>query len=132
MENAFGVLSECRQQTLPCLQKYFSSKVAENPRGFHFQGRKWIEEVLRGEFWPCSDVIFKHITLFLKCFFPEVTTSSNIGIQYIHCTKRLTIFPPSPAGMSLAKLSLDGNNKFFGDGKMTNLFLQCTRWREQF
>jgi hypothetical protein len=55
MENAFGVLSECRQrkfgpQTLPFVQKYFGSKVAENPRGFHFQGRKWIEEVLRGEF----------------------------------------------------------------------------------
>jgi hypothetical protein len=36
--------------TLPSLQKYFGSKVAENPRGFYFQGRKWIEEVLRGEF----------------------------------------------------------------------------------
>jgi hypothetical protein len=58
-----------RTPVLPCLQKYFGSKVAENPRvamsakilwfksggepqggGFYFQGRKWIEEVLRGEF----------------------------------------------------------------------------------
>jgi hypothetical protein len=43
---------------------------------------------------------------------------------------------PSPAGMSLTKLSLDGNTVFLpreslvsdipaGDGKMANLFLQC-------
>jgi hypothetical protein len=36
---------------------------------------------------------------------------------------------PSPAGMSLIKLSLDGNNLVSdipaGDGKIVNLFLQC-------
>jgi hypothetical protein len=46
MENAFGVLFELQPAkfgpaTLPCLQKYFGSKVAENPReGFLFAGKK--------------------------------------------------------------------------------------------
>jgi hypothetical protein len=58
--------------------------------------------------------------------------------QLLHCKKRLPIFP-SPAGMSLTKLSLDGNTviKFFptreslvsdipaGDGKIDKHFLQC-------
>ncbi len=60
--------------------------------------------------------------------------------MYLHCKKRLAIFP-SPAGMSLTKLSLGGNNdviyKLFppresfvsdipaGDGKTANPFLQC-------
>ncbi len=35
------------------------------------------------------------------------TTISNSNTQ--HCKKRLAIFP-CPAGMSLTKLSLDGNN----------------------
>jgi hypothetical protein len=51
----------------------------------------------------------------------------------IHCKKRLTIFP-SPFGMSLTKLSLEGNKELFqareslvndipaGDGKLANLF----------
>jgi hypothetical protein len=32
-----------------------------------------------------------------------------LSIKVIHCEKRLAVFP-SPAGMSLAKLSLDGKN----------------------
>ncbi len=53
--------------------------------------------------------------------------------RHIHCKKRLAIFP-SPAGMSLTKLSLAGNNLIipaqggFGKwnhGKIDNLFLQC-------
>jgi hypothetical protein len=52
----------------------------------------------------------------------------------IHCKKRSAIFPP-PAGMSLSKLSLDGNNLIVldqgellvsdipGDGKTANLFV---------
>ncbi len=60
--------------------------------------------------------------------------SSDCGI---HCIKGLAVFP-SPAGMSLTKLSLMGNNLLFpakeslisdipaGDGKTANLFLQCT------
>jgi hypothetical protein len=36
----------------------------------------------------------------------------------VHCKKRLTIFL-SPAGMSLTKLSA-------GEGKIANIFLQCT------
>jgi hypothetical protein len=48
----------------------------------------------------------------------------------IHCIKRLSIFP-SPAGISLTKLSLAGNNLNFsdipaGDGNIVDLFLQCT------
>jgi hypothetical protein len=35
--------------------------------------------------------------------------SQNVNI-YLHCKKRLTIFP-SPAGMSLTKPSLGGNNE---------------------
>jgi hypothetical protein len=49
----------------------------------------------------------------------------------VHCKKKLTIFP-SPAGMSLTKLSLAGTRECLvsdipaGDGKITNLFVQCT------
>jgi hypothetical protein len=46
----------------------------------------------------------------------------------IHYKKRLAIFP-SPAGMSLTKLSLAGIIKLAGDGKIANLFLQCMRLR---
>jgi hypothetical protein len=58
----------------------------------------------------------------------------------MHCKKGLAVFP-SPAGMSLTKLSLGGKNLYktslfppreslvsdipAGDGKMANLFLQC-------
>ncbi len=57
--------------------------------------------------------------------------------KYVHCKKRLAVFP-SPAGMSLTKLSLAGNNLIIpgqtefvrdiptGDRKTANLFLQCT------
>jgi hypothetical protein len=44
----------------------------------------------------------------------------------VHCKKRLLIFP-SPGGVSLTKLSLDGNNKIFprqgecGTGKSINI-----------
>jgi hypothetical protein len=56
----------------------------------------------------------------------------------VHCKKRFPIFL-SLAGMSLIKLSLDGNNLIIPaqreslvidipaeDGKIVNLFLQCT------
>jgi hypothetical protein len=45
----------------------------------------------------------------------------------VHCKKRFVVFPPT-AGMSLTKLSLDGNNSDIpsGDGKIVKLFLQCT------
>ncbi len=69
------------------------------------------------------------------------------AVSLHHCKKMFVIFP-SPAGMSLTKLSLGGNNdviyKLFppreslvsdisaGDGKIVNLFLQCAflfgRW----
>ncbi len=56
----------------------------------------------------------------------------------VHCKKRFAIFP-STAGMLRTKLSLDGNTLFIpvqgelvsdipaGDGKIFNLFLQCSR-----
>jgi hypothetical protein len=62
-------------------------------------------------------------------------SSADIS-ETIHCKKGLAVFP-SPAGMSLTKLSLAGNNSIFpgqgefvtdipaGDVKTTNLFLQC-------
>ncbi len=60
---------------------------------------------------------------------------SILFIPGIHCKKRFVIFP-SPAGVSLTKLSVAGNDLVIpgqgefgdipaGDGKMTNLFLQC-------
>jgi hypothetical protein len=56
--------------------------------------------------------------------------------MYVHCKKRLAIFP-SPAGMSLIKLSLVGNYFIIpgqeslvsdisaGDEKIVHAFLQC-------
>jgi hypothetical protein len=62
-------------------------------------------------------------------------TADEAVLKKVHCKKRLAIFPP-PAGMSTTKLSLVWN-KFpargslvsdipTGDGKIANLFLQCT------
>jgi hypothetical protein len=54
------------------------------------------------------------------------------ALYSVHCKKRFASFP-SPAGMSLTKLSLDGN-KFIipaGDEKIVNLFLQCRRFLMQ-
>jgi hypothetical protein len=58
-------------------------------------------------------------------------------VATVHCKKSFAVFR-SPAGMSLTKLSLDGNNFFLfpyrkrlvsdipaGSGKTANLFLQC-------
>ncbi len=61
----------------------------------------------------------------------------------LHCKKSFSIFP-SPAGMSLTKLSLGGNNLYMtslfpprkslvidvpaGDGNIKKLFLQCRRF----
>jgi hypothetical protein len=63
----------------------------------------------------------------------------NIG--YIHCKNSFSIFP-SPAGMSLTKLSLGGNSLYMtslfppreslvsdipaGDGNIKKLFLRCS------
>jgi hypothetical protein len=56
--------------------------------------------------------------------------------ENIHCKKSISIFP-SPAGVTLANLSLGGNNLTIssreslvsdipdGDGKSDDLFLQC-------
>ncbi len=57
----------------------------------------------------------------------------------VHCKKRLAVFP-SPAGMSLTKLSLAGNNLIYsrpgrawfvtswlGTGKSVTFFLQCNK-----
>ncbi len=61
---------------------------------------------------------------------------SSLYTNSPHCKKELAVFP-SPAGMSLIKLFLGGNNLVFsrpervwsvspaGDGKMANSFLQC-------
>jgi hypothetical protein len=52
-----------------------------------------------------------------------------------HCKKKLAIYP-SPAGMSLTKLSLAGNSLIIpgqgefgksGNGKTANLFIQCSQ-----
>jgi hypothetical protein len=62
--------------------------------------------------------------------------NSGIGSQtLLHCKNMLAVFP-SPAGMPLPKLSLDGNNFPVqeslvsgipaGDGKTAIFFLQCT------
>jgi hypothetical protein len=70
--------------------------------------------------------------------FAIISRTSGQYASMLHCKKRLSNFP-SPAGMSLTKLSLGGNNlqKLFpsreslvsdipdGDGKIKNLFLLC-------
>ncbi len=40
---------------------------------------------------------------------PPTPGSIQVGVSVLHCKKRLVIFP-SPAGMSLTKFSLAGNN----------------------
>ncbi len=50
----------------------------------------------------------------------KVTSFSNSWFQILHCKQRLDTFP-SPAGMSLTKLSLGGNNWII-PGNVTNLF----------
>jgi len=68
------------------------------------------------------------------------TIKSRFLKHVIHCKKSFSIFP-SPAGMSLTKLSLGGNNLYMtslfpprkslvidipaGDGNIKKLFLQC-------
>ncbi len=71
----------------------------------------------------------------LCCLLQVVQTVQILMIA--HCNKELAVFP-SPAGMSLIKLFLGGNNLVFfppreslvsdipaGDGKIANSFLQC-------
>ncbi len=69
------------------------------------------------------------------------TIKSRFLKHVIHCKKSFSIFP-SPAGMSLTKLSLGGNNLYMtslfpprkslvidipaGDGNIKKLFLQCS------
>ncbi len=72
-----------------------------------------------------------------------VNLHGQIFITTHHCKKRLAVFP-SPAGMSLTKLSLDGNDLFFPgpdslvsdipaeDRKMANLFYSDLTTARQF
>jgi hypothetical protein len=80
------------------------------------------------------------VTIFFLCNVLALVV--NILEVLVHCKKGLAISPSSPAGMSLTKLFLGGNNdviyKLFpareslvsdipaGDGKIANLFLQST------
>jgi hypothetical protein len=71
------------------------------------------------------------LTISFKFFCDNKKVDSE---EIVHCKKRLTIFP-SPAGMSLTKLFLDGNNLIIscqgefgaGDGKIANLFYSVAR-----
>ncbi len=66
---------------------------------------------------PCSSRV--------KVFFTFTIALVRDGGGTVHIKKRLEIFP-SPAGMSLTKLTLTGNSDIpAGDGKLANLFLQC-------
>ncbi len=88
-----------------------------------------------------SDVLLqKNFLIIYKVFCPFLyQLSATSRVRPVHCRKRLPIFP-SPAGMSLAKLSLVGKNLINpgqggfgywhpgwggGDGKIANLFSQC-------
>jgi hypothetical protein len=71
--------------------------------------------VIKGQPFPS---IFNLLLLYAFPAFPNCLFSSSFAVDYfcyflvftlLHCKRRLTIFP-SPAGMSLAKLSLAGNN----------------------
>jgi hypothetical protein len=65
------------------------------------------------------------------------------GLQCgVYTVKKCLPFFPSPAGMSLTKLSLAGNHLIIprqgdwlghipaGDGKVESIFLQCMIWKE--
>jgi hypothetical protein len=47
----------------------------------------------------------------------------------VHCQKRFAVFP-SPAGMSLIKLSLAGNNLMAGAGNPITFFIVYRSWQE--
>jgi hypothetical protein len=59
---------------------------------------------------------FRSNAFFYHSYLPFLSLYKIPGITYfsisLHCKKRLTIFP-SPAGMSLTTLSLEGNNLLF-------------------
>ncbi len=94
-----------------------------------------VKDTVRGKYY------FKDVkdfwlaeTFSLECFLFFVLQGRR-SFRILHCKKRLAVFP-SPAGMSLTKLSLGGNNLIipgqweFGtvsdipaeDGKIANLF----------
>jgi hypothetical protein len=59
-----------------------------------------------------------------KCLSWSMSGQERFGVRVLHCQKSLAIFP-SPAGMSLTKLSLAGNNLIIPghdswDGKIPN------------
>ncbi len=83
----------------------------------------WLDSNYRRFFKRCAEVTVKLLELkFMVCYLYD-----------LHCKKRLANFQ-SPAGMSLTKLSVAGNNlpgrvllvTTAGDGKIANLLLQCT------
>jgi hypothetical protein len=92
-----------------------------------------IYETILSVYVPLNIFCFKPISfLFLaekkvvKCKYKVnlATKLFLIQLHTVYCKKRLATFP-SPAEMSLTKLSLGGN----GDGNVANLFLQCiTGW----
>jgi hypothetical protein len=60
-----------------------------------------------------------------KIFFNKYSYVLHV-CKDVHCKKRLVIFS-SPAGMSLTKFFLGGDNKIIpARKKIANLFLQCT------
>ncbi len=70
------------------------------------------------QFWLSRILILKNVieTIFGLAFYFDLGLSVYLHWQ-VHCKKRLVIFP-SPAGMSLTKLSLAGNNLFIlGQGE---------------
>jgi hypothetical protein len=70
---------------------------------------KMVKDTVRGKYY------FKDVkdfwlaeTFSLECFLFFVLQGRR-SFRILHCKKRLAVFP-SPAGMSLTKLSLGGNN----------------------
>ncbi len=131
LKESFGIFRPCLHATFCTIIIVFY--FVFNPRFIDLHlpsARNNYSMVLRlcVELPACSSRSFSHASVI------------NAGWSVLHCKKSFSIFP-SPAGMSLTKLSLGGNNLYMtslfpprkslvidipaGDGNIKKLFLQC-------
>ncbi len=77
----------------------------------------------------CNDLVISFLFRWIRHSVYYFLSLCMKEIKILHCKKTLSFFP-SPAGMSLTKLSLAGKISLVsdipaGNGKNDNLFLQC-------